>query len=135
MAWRCLGGKKMDEQGRRWGAFYSWEDVGRGLGFLKRNNDRAAREDAVLRQGSYPRLKEGLMGGVTPSAKRRRGSSVPLQRREKLGRGPFSGSGRNNAPGLFSFFCSFLFPFTILYFFYNFCKIVSNPLKPIPKIL
>jgi hypothetical protein len=64
-----------------------------------------------------------------------RGGSAPLHRKSPGGSWAGSEAGPKRLPmalSIFPFISSFLF--SVLYFFYNFCKIVSKPLKSNPKI-
>jgi hypothetical protein len=96
--------------------------------------DRRVRGEAVLGLGSGQRRKMAVIGGATLSAAERE------ERRYRFGRGRWV-VGRNEASakrfprGHLLLFLFFLFSFLFFLFFYIFCKIVTKPLKPNPKIL
>jgi hypothetical protein len=97
--------------------------------------DRRVGGEAMLGLGSGQRRKMAVIGGATLSAVKRE------ERWYRFGRGRWA-VGRNEASTkrfprghLLLFFCSFFFLFLFSLFFYIFCKIVTKPLKPNPKIL
>jgi hypothetical protein len=91
--------------------------LGEGVGFRRRGSDGQLGLIPCPRGSPGQRRKEHLTGGATPSVKRRGAMTYPFGEEGSWVVGPFLDRARIGPAASFTFFCSFLFPFSVFYFF------------------